>query len=384
MKVIVSVGGRFHAFNLAQQLLKRGYLEKLFTSYPKFAARKFGVSDAYVSSFPPVEILGRGWRALPPFLRRLGNPQFFLTDWFDQWVARRVGRADIYVMWSGSSLRTLRRAKALGAVAVVERGSSHIVFQNDLLREESERWGVPLRLAHPKVIEKELKEYEEADYISVPSSFVRRTFVERGIPASKLIQVPYGVDLSTFQQIPKEDHIFRVVFAGGMMLRKGVHYLLQAFAELHLPRAELLLIGSSNGEMEPFLKKYEGTFRWIGHVPQAELHRYYSQGSVFAILSIEEGMAMVQAQAMACGLPIIATTNTGAEDIVREGKDGFIIPIRDVAALKEKLFYCYEHQDVCRAMGQSAKKHIASGFTWDDYGKRITAEYERIIKNRKQ
>ena len=122
----------------------------------------------------------------------------------------------------------MRRAKALGALTVIERGSSHILYQQKILKEEYEKCGVPIQpfmLPHSRIVEKELQEYREADYISIPSEYVKRTFLEAGVPESKLIHVPYGVDLSAFPQIPKEDSVFRVIFAGGMSLRKGVHYL---------------------------------------------------------------------------------------------------------------------------------------------------------------
>ena len=209
---------------------------------------------------------------------------------------------------------------------------------------------------------------------------MRETFLENGVPEKKLIHVPYGVNLAQFQKIPKTDKVFRIIFAGGMTLRKGVHYLLQAFAELHLPNAELMLIGSFNEEIRPFFKKYEGAFTWIGHVPQKELYKYYSQGSVFAIMSIEEGGAMVQAQAMACGLPVIFTPNTGGEDFIRDGIDGFMVPIRSVEKLKEKILYFYENPDVALRMGESAKARVSQGFTWDDYGKKMIAAYEKILR----
>jgi glycosyltransferase involved in cell wall biosynthesis len=277
---------------------------------------------------------------------------------------------------------TLRQARSLGARTIVERGSSHISFQNNLLREEYSLQGVrplPFQVPHPRIVEQELKEYEEADRISVPSRFVVQTFQRYSIPDSKLVHIPYGVDLSQFRQALKTDDVFRVVFAGGMTLRKGVHYLLRAFAELKLQNSELLLIGTMNDEMRPFFKRYEGVYRYLGKIPQSELYQYYSQGSVFAMCSIEEGLAMVIPQAMACGLPIIATTNTGAEDIVRDGVDGFIIPIRDVEKLKEKLVYLYERPEERMRMGQSAKERVSSGFTWDDYGDRIVAAYKNIL-----
>lgn len=396
MEIIISVGGRFHAFNLAQQLLKRGLLKKLITSYPKFEVKKWGISARKTDSVLLKEIIERGWRKLPPFLREVYNPQYFIHEVFDCSASRKINKADLFIGWSSFSLRSLRKAKKAGMITVIDRGSSHIVYQNEILKEEYERFGIKPELPHPKIIEKELKEYKEADYICIPSMFVKRTFLEKGVPENKLIHVPYGVDLSQFRQIPKKDDVFRVVFAGGMSLRKGVHYLLQAFSELNLPNSELTLIGSMNDEIKPFFKKYEiyyeirnntnirkneSVINYIGKVPQAELYRYYSQGSVFAMMSVEEGLAMVIPQAMACGLPVICTTNTGGEDIVRDGKDGFVIPIRDTEALKGKLIYLYENSDICRSMGQSAKERVAGGFTWNDYGEKIIAAYEQILTN---
>jgi glycosyltransferase involved in cell wall biosynthesis len=88
---------------------------------------------------------------------------------------------------------------------------------------------------------------------------------------------------------------------------------------------------------------------------------------------------MVQAQAMACGLPVICTSNTGGADIVREGQDGFIVPIRDVNALKEKILYFYEHPDACTTMGESARARVQAGFSWSDYGHKMISAYQKIL-----
>ena len=384
MKVIISVGGRFHAFYLAQQLLKRGYLDKLITSYPKFETVKYGIPKGKIESILIKEILQRGWSKLPQFCRNLYNPQFFISDLYDRLAVKKIVKSDIFVGWSSFSLHSLRKAKKLGALTILERGSSHIIYQNEVLRKEYKEFGVKPHLAHLKIIEKELKEYEEADYISIPSLFVKRTFLGKGIPGNKLIHVPYGVDLSQFRQISKNDNVFRVIFVGGMSLRKGVHYLLQAFSELNLPNSELLLIGAFNDEIKPFFKKYEGKYKWLGHIPQKELYKYYSQGSVFVLNSIEDGFGMVIIQAMACALPVIATTNTGGEDIIRDGIDGFIIPIRNNNSLKEKLLYFYQNPAICQQMGQSAKKRVSSGFTWDGYGNKIIKAYEHALAEDKK
>lgn len=383
MKVTISTIGKFQLFNLAQQLLKRDYLARLISSYPKFEVVKYGIPRWQARSIVSKEILQRGWSRLPAFMRNVYNPTYAIHELFDILASRSLVESDILVGTSSSSLYTIRQAHRMGMLTIVERASAHILYQNKILKEEYEKEGIlapSSRLPHQKIIEKELQEYEEADYISVPSFFTVRTFLEYGIPDKKIIHVPYGVDIGEFRQIPKNDRIFRVIFAGNMSFQKGVHYLLQAFYELRLPNAELLLVGSMADEIRPFFKKYEGSFRFIGHVPQKELYKYYSESSVFTMMSIQDGFGLVQAQAMACGLPVIATTNTGGEDIIRDGKDGFIIPIRDIEALKEKLLYLHKNQEICRQMGQSAKERISEGFTWDDYGNKMIKAYENILK----
>ncbi len=95
--------------------------------------------------------------------------------------------------------------------------------------------------------------------------------------------------------------------------------------------------------------------------------------------SIQEGMAMVQLQAMACGLPLITTTNTGGDDLItRNGEEGFVIPIRDVEAIKEKILYLYENQDIAKEMGEKAKKKVENGFTWDDYGDKYIVNLNKV------
>jgi len=382
MKVNISVVGRFHAFNLAQQLKKHNVLNKLITTYPKFKVKEWGLEDSEIVSELYLEILNRYRKKIPFISNETINKIVKIQHAKNS--AKYVDEADIIVGWSGSSLETIIEAKRKGKVSIVVRGSSHYTYQMKVLNEEYSKYNLNF-LPHYAHWQRELLEYELADYIQVNSSFVKRSFLEAGFPEEKIIMVNTGVNLKEFKQIPREDNVFRIIFAGGATLRKGYHYLLQAFYELNLPNVEVWHLGSINDEIKPFLDKYK-TDKWIlkGHKPQNELYKYYSQGSVFVLPSLEEGLAMVQAQAMACGLPLICTTNTGGEDFIsKNGKEGFVIPIRDVEALKEKILYLYENQDICYQMGQEAKKTISTGYTWDDYGDKIVNKYKEILEVKK-
>jgi glycosyltransferase involved in cell wall biosynthesis len=387
LRVCVSTISRFHAFSLAEQLQKRGCLERLLVSWfnPETIAKGYDIDPARVRH----NILFYGLDRLPHktrLLRRFASDfQYLAAEMFDRWASRRLPECDVYVGWSGYSLRGLRRARKRGAVTVLERGSTHIAAQRDLLVEEAARWDLALpadALPDPRMIAKEMREYEEADYIAIPSTFVKRTFVAQGVPEEKLIQVPYGADLTKFHPVPKQDDVFRITHIGGS-IRKGTHYLLQALTELNLPNSELVLIGTPDPVVERFLAEYPGRLVRVRGVPQTELYRYYSNSSVYALPSIEEGLAMAQLEAMACSVPILCSTNTGGEDVVRDGVDGFVVPVRDVAALKERLVTLHSDEDRRRAMGLSAGRRAAE-FTWDRYGEEILARYRQIWGERHQ
>ena len=380
MKVTVSCMTKFHSFHLAEQLQKHGVLHKLITGHfdPHGNARGYNIDASKVAtnsiplgiSFAPRFIPGSG-RRVHLVANLLGRKLF------DKWASKQLEPCDIFTGWAGYSLSTLRKAKSLGAVTILERGSSHILHQKEILEEEHARFGIKEPSIDGDIVERQLKEFAEVDYISIPSSFVRRTFVEKGFPEEKLIQIPYGVNLDHFKPVAKEDTVFRVMHIGGT-IQKGTHYLIRAMDELGLENTELFLIGSPNRHLRAMLGRYGGHFKLVQQVPHLELYKVYSQSSVYVLPSIQEGWGMVQAEAMACGVPVICSTNTGGEDIIRDGVDGFVVPVRDVAALKEKILYLYEHEKERRRMGQSALKR-AKDFTWDKYGKRVVEVYRRLI-----
>jgi glycosyltransferase involved in cell wall biosynthesis len=378
--------GRFHAFDLAGELERRGHLHQLVTSYPRFFAARFGIPRSRVSSVLSNELLRRAFERLPARLRGGADRDAALHDHSARRAARRLrSGADLLVAWSGSALPALRRARELGMATVVERGSTHIAWQTDLLRAEYARFDLRPRAASAEMVARELAEYAEADAIAVPSRFARATFVERGIPEQRVLCLPYGVSLASFAP-PEgpEEPVFRVIHCGRVDLRKGCHYLLEAFHGLRLPGAELWLVGPVAPEMGLFRRRYASpAIVFHGPRTQAELARLYGRASVFCLASLEEGMAMVIPQAMACGLPVIATTHTGAAELVRDGVEGFLVAIRDVAALRRRILELYEDPELRRAMGRAARARVRDGFTWDEYGERVVAAYRGVLARRR-
>jgi len=381
MRIIVSVKGKFHAFYLARALMKKDKLHRLLTSYPSYDVKRYDIPVHKIKSLVIVGAIERLWNAMPALVKSGSENDYHLAELYDIIASRYIDKADIFIGWSSFSLRCMRKARNLGAKIIIERGSSHILYQQSILKEESLLLGVCPPKMSARIIKKELKEYEEADYIEVPSSFAKRTFLDYGIDEKKLITGLIGVDTREFSSIAKRDGVFRIIYCGTLSIRKGVHYLLEAFFNTNLPDAELWLIGHMEDEMRPFIKKYYNEkVLHVGPLKQKELYKYYSQGSVLVLMSIEDGFGQVILQAMSCGLPVICTNHTGGPDIVREGVDGFILSIRDVKSLQEKITYLYENPRACAEMGQNALRRAHDTFAWDKLIDKISALYDDCAK----
>ena len=304
-------------------------------------------------------------------------PQYeIMNNLFDYLASKCVGEGDIFYGWMGMSLRQIRKAQHLGMKTVVVCASSHPTYQRKILKEEYKKWNVPFDLGSYKIYLKSLKEIKEADFIKIPSDFVEKTFIEHGIPKEKLIKIPFGVDLDRFK--PKKEYEndkFRVAFVGSVGIRKGAPYLLKAWDELNLKNAELHVVGAILNDIKHIIKKYKQRkdIIFTGH---ANPISYLQKSDVFVFPSIEEGSALVTYEAMATGLPSIVTFNSGS--VVRDGKDGFVIPIRDVKTLKEKILYFYENRNEIKRMGKNARKHVEK-YSWESYGNRLFESLKEIL-----
>ena len=385
MKISIIVGGRFHAFNLAEQLDKSNILKQLITSYPKFFIKKnFNINDKLILSFPLKEIFFRSLKKIG-FIDRIFDIDLFTANMFDKQASKNIDfkNTDIIIGWSSFSLKCFELANKYDCVKILERGSSHIEYQNEILREEFEILKLNPNLISSKLIDKEKKEYEISDYICVPSEFSKKSFLDKGFSENKIIKIPYGVDINNFFPDKKiiEDNQFNIICVGSISVRKGVIYLLRAFNELKLKNCNLILIGEVERGFEKILKPLlNDNIKIIKSVNQNSLRNYYNQASVFVTCSIEDGFGMVVLQAMACGLPVISTKNVGGSEIIDDGVDGFILSIRDEDKLKEKILYLYENKDFLLLMQKKAQSKAQNFFSWENYGEKIKKHYFSLTK----
>jgi starch synthase len=134
--------------------------------------------------------------------------------------------------------------------------------------------------------------------------------------------------------------------------------------------------------VKSILARHQERVRYFGIIPRNELYRYYSQGSVLVMPSLQDGFGLVMSQAMACGLPVIATTNTGAMDLFTDGQEGFIVPIRSSEAIREKILMLKENRALHSAMSRAALERVRSIGGWNAYGERMLEVYREALAMR--
>ncbi|BEI32946.1 hypothetical protein PHIN5_03140 [Polynucleobacter sp. HIN5] len=237
-------------------------------------------------------------------------------------------------------------------------------------------------LTDERVIETEQLEYLESDHIFVASSFSKDTFIKKGFSSKKISVIPYGVDLSEFYPATKEiDKKFRVIYLGALSIRKGIHYLVEAFKSANIKNSELILIGKKCIETDKLIsnKNFDKRIKLTGILSRNQILKLLSMSSVFVLPSIEDGYGLVLLEAMACGLPVIATVNTGGPDCIVDGVNGFNVPIRSSISIKEKLIYLYENPEERKWMAENALASVSKANGWNEYGEKVLDVYRRIL-----
>ena len=338
MQIVQTTFQVFHSFELAHQLLRRNHLRRIYSTWPWARLKREGIPQNLVRTFPLIHTADY-------FLSRSSLYPKPVADFvkanvattFDHYTSRVIPPCDALIALSGAGLLTGPVVQRRGGKFICDRGSTHHRFQEDTLRDEYARWDLPHRDEAPGVVERDEAIYAIADAITVPSSVARRTFLKHGVPAEKVKVIPYGVRLDSFKKsADTPTGTFEVLFAGQVSVRKGIPYLLEAFARLQHPNKRLTVVGAVQDHMNALLTRLPTeNVTFLGSIPQPELAARMSRSHVMVLASVEEGLALVQAQAMACECPVIATEATGAEDLFTDGVEGFIVPDRDVAALAD-------------------------------------------------
>jgi alpha-maltose-1-phosphate synthase len=375
LEVVQAVFGVFHHFDLARELHARGYLKAIYSTFPWTRLAREQIPHSLVHTYPwihtPQLLLQRFWKIPVAMNWEIG---WHAGRTFDRWVARHMPACNAYVAISGAGEFSGPRAQSLGAKYICDRGSAHLRYTEQILSDEFRRWGLPGTITPERFIAREETEYAQADAVTVPSEFARRSFIEMGVPSEKVHKIPYGVRLDRFRHVsePPKDR-FEVLFVGAMSLQKGLPYLLQAFAHVRHPRKRLRIVGGLSREFPQVLRQLpQENVEFVGHLPQDQLPAVMSSSHVMVLPSIQDGFGMVMAQAMACGCPVISSVNTGGPDLFTEDVEGFIVPIRSPEAIAERLQQLADDSPLQQRMSEAALARVQKIGGWHEYGEAWT------------
>lgn len=383
-----------HYHHLAEALHGAGYLERYITAPALLEGEK---APAWLPAGLRRKLEGRRLNGVPAeAVRQLRWPEVLQrvlpatrlisrerADWlnnelFDRRSLQWISDCDVLHFVSSVGLHCARKAKAGGAKIVCDVRQEHPAFQRRILEEEAALFGLTPRITGSTYERRVLEEFELADYIVVPSGHARRTYIEQGFPAEKLLLMPYGVDIEHFQKTEKTDDVFRVIYAGSLTVRKGPQYLLEAFSRMPRKNTELVLVGPLDPAFQPVLSRYEGMFRYLGSVPKVTLAGLYSSSSLFVLPSLADSYSLATLEAMACGLPVIVSRNTGAADALEHGREGYVVPIRDAGAIQEYMELLRQNEELRLEMGARAAVR-ARQMNWSQYGREAVRHYREMV-----
>ena len=382
MKARVITTIRSHYFHLARGLHKHGLLSDIYSGYPKFKLRNEKHLDHKIKTFPYFTTpLLFAQRYIKKFVDHSSYIHYFTHKKFSNYISNLDNPNHLIAM----SLLGLEAGDAVqknGKFWICDVPTTHKLFRNDLIEEEYKNYNLKFIKDSQKLIDRELLEYENSDFISVPSKFVYDTFVKYGFK-KKLFLNPFGSAPILNKKLKKKinHNKFRAIFVGQVCLRKGIFYLIEAFKKFKHQDKELIIIGNIDSDIKDmFLKKLDSDIKFLGAVPHDMLKDYYLSSNVLVLPSIEEGFSLVLGEAMSFGCPVITTTNSGAEQNIIDGEHGFIIPIRSSNDIFEKMQLLADDLELQKKLSTNCLSYIDKIRGWETYGDKW-ANFIRSLNN---
>jgi len=273
---------------------------------------------------------------------------------FDRWVADALQPGDFIHAMPGQALHTFQKARQSGVRTVLNHATGPIWQQNRLMAGEYERAGCfrpPGSLFMKKLEEQHREEYALTDFHCAASTRVRDQLLTEGVAEKKIWVVPYGADTDLFHPMRAESEIpeapaFRIVFAGQLVLRKGIRTLLNALNRAGRSDWQLDCYGLISDETRMDRDSYQGPTPVVYHgpVPARKLAAAFRSASLLVLPSLEEGFGLVVPQALSCGLPCVVSEAVGARDLIRHRENGSLFPVQDDAALAEEIKWWSQHR----------------------------------------
>lgn len=385
MKVTYNSPNRSHHYPYAEALQKEGCLHAFISGYSRFGREPNPESlSTKLQRFDCLQtlyVLSLRGKLPRAFSERLAWASKCRLDVASYPSARN---SDAFLFYSGAGLRTLRKLKEENAstLCVVEAVNTHARYQERILSAEHERLGLKFDGFPPYELSRRCSEYEEADAIICPSRAVKRSFIAEGISEDKVWVVPYGfsppADEASYTTQSKRDDNFTVVYVGSLSVRKGIRYLIEGFTALDHPKKRLVLVGPKTEQSGIDDLKLSSDIEFTGVLKGANLENAYRQADVFIQPSLEEGLSLVLGEALAHGLPIIATRESGVEELFVDGTCGYHIESRSAQAITKSLKNLAEDSEIKKALAECSQERASLLGGWEQSGENLVTALKQI------
>lgn len=367
-----------------------GILEELWTTVSFRRRRNFSIPKRKLHLHPLKEI-GRLIAERGNFKRLIKHEEgIFCVDrvWqdLDQWASRRISsKSKILYAYEDCAYHSFQRAKEQGLKRIYDLPIGYWRASDEIYQNEVDRlpeFSTMIEGLHDSISKKEKKEkeLENANRVHVCSEFVKSTLTDYGYPEEKIKVMQFGSPRieEPIKSIKKCNNRLKVLFVGRIDQRKGIGYLLKAIQEFDREKVELHIVGKKPKEIS-VLKPYWGRVIDHGTLTQDKVWELMQQCDLFVLPTLFEGQALVVLEAMACGVPVVVTSHAGVEQVVREGVDGFTIPIGSIESIVEKIEWAQKHPDELKWMGDNAKKR-AREFSWEKYQQQILMSVREMME----
>ena len=297
-------------------------------------------------------------------------------------VRRGLGSATAVYAYTSAALELFQAARKTGRVCVLDHATAPKLFEDRLVQEERRRHeglfvpSEPDERAH-EYADRQREEWNLADVILCGSNFVRCAVEAEDGPVHKTAVVPLGIspDRVLAPRPTRPAGPLRILFAGDDGLRKGIVDLAHAIELLGPRRVEV----RAAGRIALTAGGYSTLSRHmllLGHLPHSIMDEQYRWADVFVMPSVSDTFGLVVLEAMAAGLPVITTPNTGAADVMRPDLDGYVVPIRSPEAIAQKLDLLASNEQLLLELSRNATAQ-AREFTLDRYAERLVQAVRR-------
>ena len=331
----------------------------------------------------PYHLAMKPFYHLTPQAMWVEKPFYALFPIWRWWLKRQSWpKCDVVHAFIGFSTEPFDWAERNGALKVIEAPNSHPTSYYGYMQRECDIWCPGEKVPIPRwMFARMNRELERADLVIVQSKFCEESMIMNGIPKEKVFVNPMGVDTAIFKKRETVPAKTRFICVGMICVRKGQQYLFRAFqiVKKHIPDAELVCVGRYRPDFRMERPKWEGTFTHYPNLSHPQLAELLKTCTAFVFPSQEEGIARAQIEALASGLPVIGTHAGGATTLVEDGVEGFIVAPHDIQQLADIMIRLAQDPALNLRMGEAANRKGAEQNTWQDYGDRLLAEYERCL-----